>query len=238
MILGADKTRLSKRHGATSVMAYRDMGYLPEALVNYLVRLGWSYGDQEIFTMKELVEYFSLDSVGKSAAVFNPEKLLWLNQHYIRQGDAERLALEVVPLLEERNIRAADGDFVRRVVLDLQSRSKTLVEMAESAAFYFSDDIAYDEKLRREFLGEEGLGYLQTLVEKLPALEDFTKEGIETLLRGIAEERGVKLKAVVQPVRVALTGKTVSPGIDQVMVTLGKERVLRRIQKVLSFGKK
>jgi glutamyl-tRNA synthetase len=176
--------------------------------------------------------------VGKSAAVFNPEKLLWLNQHYIRQGDAERLALEVVPLLEERNIRAVDGDFVRRVVLDLQSRSKTLVEMAESAAFYFSDDLVYDEKLRREFLGEEGLGYLQTLVEKLPALEDFTKEGIETLLRGVAEERGVKLKAVVQPVRVALTGKTVSPGIDQVMVTLGKERVLRRIQKVLSFGKK
>ncbi len=236
MILGADKTRLSKRHGATSVMAYRDMGYLPEALVNYLVRLGWSYGNQEIFTMKELIEYFSLDSVGKSAAVFNPDKLLWLNQHYIRQGDAERLAREVTPLLEERGVRASDGDFVKRVVFDLQSRSKTLVDMAESAAFYFSDDIAYDDKIRRDFLNEEGLGYLQALAEKLPALEDFAKEGIETLLRGIAEERGVKLKAVVQPVRVALTGKTVSPGIDQVMVTLGKERVLRRIQKVLSPG--
>jgi glutamyl-tRNA synthetase len=236
MILGADKTRLSKRHGATSVMAYRDMGYLPEALVNYLVRLGWSYGNQEIFTMKELIEYFSLDSVGKSAAVFNPDKLLWLNQHYIRQGDAERLAREVTPLLEERGVRASDGDFVKRVVFDLRSRSKTLVDMAESAAFYFSDDIAYDDKIRRDFLNEEGLGYLQALAEKLPALEDFAKEGIETLLRGIAEERGVKLKAVVQPVRVALTGKTVSPGIDQVMVTLGKERVLRRIQKVLSPG--
>ncbi len=236
MILGADKTRLSKRHGATSVMAYRDMGYLPEALVNYLVRLGWSYGNQEIFTMKELIEYFSLDSVGKSAAVFNPDKLLWLNQHYIRQGDAERLSREVTPLLEERGVRASDGDFVKRVVFDLRSRSKTLVDMAESAAFYFSDDIAYDDKIRRDFLNEEGLGYLQALAEKLPALEDFAKEGIETLLRGIAEERGVKLKAVVQPVRVALTGKTVSPGIDQVMVTLGKERVLRRIQKVLSPG--
>jgi glutamyl-tRNA synthetase len=206
--------------------------------VNYLVRLGWSYGDQEIFTVKELIEYFSLESVGKSAAVFNPEKLLWLNQHYVRQGDAGRLALEVTPFLEERGFGVPEGDFIKRVVLDLQSRSKTLVEMAESAAFYFSDDIAYDERLRREFLGPEGLGYLQTLVEKLPALENFTKEGIETLLRGIAEERGAKLKAVVQPMRVALTGKTVSPGIDQVIITLGKERVLRRIQKVLSLGKK
>jgi glutamyl-tRNA synthetase len=238
MILGSDKTRLSKRHGATSVMAYKDMGYLPEALVNYLVRLGWSYGDQEIFTAKELIEYFSLDSVGKSAAVFNPEKLLWLNQHYIRQSEAGRLASEVIPFLENMGIQAPDGDFVKSVVLDLQSRSKTLIEMAESSAFYFSDDIAYDEKLRQEYLNPEGLGYLEALVQKLTALERFSKEGIENLLRSIAEERAVKLKAVVQPVRVALTGKTVSPGIDQVMITLGKERVLRRIQKVLKSGKK
>ncbi len=238
MILGSDKTRLSKRHGATSVMAYKDMGYLPEALVNYLVRLGWSYGDQEIFNLKELIEYFSLDSVGKSAAVFNPEKLLWLNQHYIRQSEAGRLASEVIPFLENMGIQAPDGDFVKSVVLDLQSRSKTLIEMAESAAFYFSDDIAYDEKLRKEYLNPEGLGYLEALVQKLTALERFSKDGIENLLRSIAEERAVKLKAVVQPVRVALTGKTVSPGIDQVMITLGKERVLRRIQKVLKSGKK
>jgi glutamyl-tRNA synthetase len=237
MILGSDKTRLSKRHGATSVMAYKEMGYLPEALVNYLVRLGWSYGDQEIFTVKELIEYYSLDSVGKAAAVFNPEKLLWLNQHYIRQGDADRLALEVVPFLENMGIRAHGDDFVKSVVLDLQSRSKTLIEMAESAAFYFSDDIAYDEKLRKDYLNPEGLGYLETLAQTLPALGSFTKEGIEGLLRSMAEERGVKLKAVVQPLRVALTGKTVSPGIDQVMITLGKDRVLKRIQKVLKSGK-
>ncbi len=237
MILGSDKTRLSKRHGATSVMAYKDMGYLPEALVNYLVRLGWSYGDQEIFTAKELIEYFSLDSVGKSAAVFNPEKLLWLNQHYIRQSEAGRLALEIVPFLENMGIRVPNGDFVKSVVLDLQSRSKTLIEMAESAAFYFSDDITCDEKLRKEYLNPEGLGYLEAVMQRLPALERFTKEGIENLLRTIAEERGAKLKAVAQPLRVALTGKTVSPGIDQVMMTLGKERVLQRIQKVLKSGK-
>jgi glutamyl-tRNA synthetase len=134
-------------------------------------------------------------------------------------------------------IRAHGADFVKSVVLDLQSRSKTLVEMAESAAFYFSDDIAYDEKLRKDYLNPEGLGYLETLAQTLPALGSFTKEGIEGLLRSMAEERGVKLKAVVQPLRVALTGKTVSPGIDQVMITLGKDRVLKRIQKVLKSGK-
>jgi glutamyl-tRNA synthetase len=237
MILGSDKTRLSKRHGATSVMAYKEMGYLPEALVNYLVRLGWSYGDQEIFTMKELIEYFSLDSVGKSAAVFNPEKLLWLNQHYIRQSDAGRLAREVAPILTNMGIREPNSDFVKSVVADLQSRSKTLVEMAESAAFYFCDDIICDEKLRREYLNPEGLDCLQAVMKQLPALESYTKEGIENLLRTIAEERGAKLKAVVQPLRVALTGKTVSPGIDQIMITLGKERVLERIQKVLRRGR-
>ncbi|HOD35671.1 MAG TPA: glutamate--tRNA ligase [Syntrophales bacterium] len=238
MILGSDKTRLSKRHGATSVMAYKDMGYLPEALVNYLVRLGWSYGDQEIFTVQELIERFSLDSVGKAAAVFNPEKLLWLNQHYIRQSDSDRLAREVAPFLANMGIREPKADFVRSVVSDLQSRSKTLVEMAESAAFYFSDDVICDDKLRNEYLNPEGLGYLEVLSQRLPALESFTKEGIESLLRTIAEERGVKLKAVVQPLRVALTGKAVSPGIDQVMITLGKDRVLERIRKVLGRGGK
>jgi len=113
MILGADKTRLSKRHGATSVLAYQEMGYLPEALVNYLVRLGWSYGDQEIFSMDELIRYFTLDNVGKSAAVFNPEKLLWLNQHYIKEGDTDRLARLLIPFLEARDAKAPDLDFVK-----------------------------------------------------------------------------------------------------------------------------
>ncbi len=229
MILGADKTRLSKRHGATSVLAYQEMGYLPEALVNYLVRLGWSYGDQEIFSMDELIRYFSLDSVGKSAAVFNPEKLLWLNQHYIKEGDTDRLARLLIPFLEARNVKSPDLGFVKKVVEDLKSRSRTLVEMADSALFYFQEEIDHDPELAEKYFNREGREYIAAFLEKLATLSDYTKEGIEQALRGISEDRATKLKYVIQPIRVALTGKTVSPGIDQVMLTLGREQVQKRL---------
>jgi len=189
MILGADKTRLSKRHGATSVLAYQEMGYLPEALVNYLVRLGWSYGDQEIFSMDELIRYFTLDNVGKSAAVFNPEKLLWLNQHYIKEGDTDRLARLLIPFLEARDAKAPDLDFVKNVVEDLKSRSRTLVEMADSALFYFQDEIYHDPELAEKYFSQEGREYIAAFLEKLATLSDYTKEGIEEALRRIAEDR-------------------------------------------------
>jgi len=235
MILGSDKTRLSKRHGATSVMAYQEMGFLPEALVNYLVRLGWSYGDQEIFSMNELVRHFTLENVGKSAAVFNPEKLLWLNQHYIKEGDLDRLAELLIPFLEGRDLKTSDMTFVKSVVGDLKTRSKTLVEMAEASAFYFQEDIEYDPQLAEKVFDTEGRECLKALLEKLPDLSDYSKEGIENALRQIAEERVVKLKVVIQPLRVALTGKTVSPGIDQVMLTLGKKKVTQRLLKALAY---
>jgi glutamyl-tRNA synthetase len=237
MILGADKARLSKRHGATSVMAYKEMGYLPEALVNYLVRLGWSHGDQEIFTSEELIDYFTLEAVGKSAAVFNPEKLLWLNQHYIKESNGETLAQEMRPFFENLDIVASDMSYLQKVVSDLKTRSKTLVDMADSGAFYFKDDIAYDEKAADKFLKVEYAGHLEAVVETLPSVEDFTKEGIETVLRNIAEKRETKLKFIAQPLRVALTGKTVSPGIDEVMVTLGKDKVMQRIRRALDYMK-
>ncbi len=237
MILGSDKARLSKRHGATSVMAYKEMGYLPEALVNYLVRLGWSHGDQEIFSIPELIDFFTLESVGKSAAVFNPEKLLWLNQHYIKESSGERLAEDARPFFEKLGLDTSDIQYVKQVVADLKTRSRTLVEMADSGAFYFGDEIEYDEKAAEKFFKVEFAGHLEAVAEKLPFLEDFTKEGIETFLKSIAEERETKLKFIAQPMRVALTGKTVSPGIDDVMITLGKEKVERRIKKAVDYIK-
>ncbi len=233
MILGADKARLSKRHGATSVMAYRDMGYLPEALVNYLVRLGWSHGDQEIFTGDELQGLFDLDTVGKSPAVFNPEKLLWLNQHYIRTYSVERLVEALQPLWPAAS-DSAQGDFLRSVVGDLQSRSRTLLELIDGAAFYFSEEVRYDEKAAEKFLTAASAGHLEAVLEQLPGVENYTREGLEALLRSLAESRQTKLKEIAQPLRVALTGKTVSPGIDEVMATLGRKRSMERIARALS----
>lgn len=235
MILGPDKARLSKRHGATSVMAYKDMGYLPEALVNYLVRLGWSHGDQEIFSMEEMIQLFDLDAVGKSAAVFNPEKLLWLNQHYIREYQLEKLAAEMPAFFLQLGIAVEDGDDLKKVVTDLKSRAKTLLELAESGVFYFVDEITYDPASAAKFLNDQHLEYLLAAAERLSSLTNYTKEGIEIFLRSMAEERGVKLKEIAQPLRVALTGKTVSPGIDEIMITLGKDKTIHRIRRAISF---
>jgi glutamyl-tRNA synthetase len=233
MILGSDKARLSKRHGATSVMAYQEMGYLPEALVNYLVRLGWSHGDQEIFTLEELVREFSLESVGKSAAVFNPDKLLWLNHQYIMAYPEESLVDVVKPFWEKRGFDVSDRGFVSHVAADLRTRAKTLVEMADASSFYFQNEVDYDPEAAAKFLKPEFKGHLEAVVEMIPGLGDYTKEGLETFLRSLADERGTKLKWIAQALRVALTGKTVSPGIDEVMVILGKERVVRKIRRAL-----
>jgi glutamyl-tRNA synthetase len=235
MILGPDKARLSKRHGATSVMAYRDMGFLPEALVNYLVRLGWAHGDQEIFTGEELTGLFSLEAVGKSAAVFNPDKLLWLNQHYIKNCPTDRLAEEMRPFWRGMGLDAPDTDFARGIVISLKERAKTLIELAEGSLFYFADVPGYEEEATRKFLTPEASGYLEAIAEALPSLADYSKAGIENFLRSLAEERGTKLKFIAQPLRVALTGKTVSPGIDDVMAILGKERVLERLRHAVNF---
>ena len=234
MILGADRARLSKRHGATSVMSYRDMGYLPEALVNYLVRLGWSHGDQEIFTREELVQAFSLEAVGKSPAIFNPEKLLWLNQQYIASYPEERLIAAVTPFWAERGFDLTDRRFVAQAVADLRTRSRTIVEMAESGAFYFQEEVAYDPEAAAKFLTPESAGQLEIVAGRLPDLADYTKAGLEAFLRSLAEERGVKLKEIAQPLRVALTGRTVSPGIDDVMLTLGKERAAAKIRRAIA----
>ena len=237
MILGADKTRLSKRHGAVSVMAYKEMGYLPDALVNYLVRLGWSYGDQEIFTRDELIQYFSFDKVGKSAAVFNPEKLLWLNSQYIINSSAEELAEMVVPfLIKEKVISAGqilDKEWLSKAIDTQKERSRTLIELANSLRYYISEDVEYNEKAKIKFLNEKSLPYLIELKDSLVSISDFSALEIEKVFTSIIEKHGIKLGNLAQPVRVAMTGKTESPGIFEVIEIAGKEKTLKRLEKAI-----
>jgi glutamyl-tRNA synthetase len=234
MILGSDKTRLSKRHGATSVMAYKEMGYLPEALVNYLVRLGWALCDQEIFSLAQLVELFSMEAVGKSPAIFNPEKLLWLNAHYIKEASTKRL-MEEMKFLWPTGTNTDDASFTQKVIADLQTRVKTLVELADMADFYFADEIKYEEQAAQKFLTPDISEHLKAIVNEISAVQNFSKEGLEEFLKAFTQERNIKFKIIAQPLRVALTGKTVSPGIDEVMVTLGKDRVIKRIKNAMAY---
>ncbi len=238
MILGPDKTRLSKRHGAMSVLAYRDMGYLPHALLNALARLGWSYGDQEKFSMEELIEKFSLESVGKAAGVFNAEKLLDLNAWYIRESSDEFLSERLTPFLENQGFKNLDQEKVKRVVSILKVRSKTLVEMAEGAHFCFDEEITYEKKGDDKFLKQGIVELFEDLNNRLVAIPEFNQESIEKLFIDFLEEKEIKLRKLAQPLRVALTGKTASPGIFEVMEVLGREKVVERISKAVSHIKK
>jgi len=234
MILGPDGKRLSKRHGDTSVIAYRDQGYLPDALVNYLTRLGWSFGDQEIFTREELVEKFTLDNVGKSAAVFNMEKLDWLNGWYIRNKPAEEVAAIVLPILKERGINAELDRKLEMIVKELGQRAKTLLDIADSIGYFYAAEIVYDEKAAAKFLTPETAEILKDLSERM-ASGELTSDGLHAIFDKIMEEREIKMGAVAQPVRVALTGGTVSPGIFEVMEILGKEEVLKRLGRAVDY---
>jgi glutamyl-tRNA synthetase len=225
---------LSKRHGATSVMTYRDMGYFPEAVLNYLVRLGWSHGDQEIFSRDELIEKFSLESVGKSAGVFNPEKFLWVNSHYLKELPLSRLAEDVVPYIEAKGYPVPqDKSWLERMIATLRERSKTLVELVDAAGFYLTDDIRIDENAARKFLTAEIRVPLAKLLDKLASLDDFTEASIEQVFSAVLQELGLSMGKLAQPVRVALTGSTVSPGVHEVIAVLGKERTVKRLRSAL-----
>ena len=237
MILGSDKTRLSKRHGATSVMAYKDMGYLSDALVNYLVRLGWSHGDKEMFSREELIEYFSFENVGKAAAVFNPEKLLWLNSQYIINTPAEKLAELVMPFLVKENIISEGPDlnkeWLSKAIGTLKERSKTLIELANSLRYYIAEEIEYDEKARAKFLNEKSRDLLIELNDRLTSITDFSAQELEKIFKEIIEKHNIKLGSLAQPVRVAMTGGTESPGIFEVLEVLGREKTLKRLEKAI-----
>lgn len=233
MILGPDGQRLSKRHGAVSTMQFRDEGYLPEALLNYLVRLGWSHGDQEIFSIDEMIELFDITDVQRSAASVNPDKLLWLNQHYIKTCDPAHVAHHLSWHMGRREVDPTDGPDLIEVVKAQRERAKTLVEMAENSAIFYRDFDSYNEKDAAKHLKPENTELLRGLRERLVVLPDWTAEAIHEVINQTAEEYGLKLGKVAQPVRVAVVGRAVSPPIDITLALLGRERTLARLDAAL-----
>jgi len=230
--------KLSKRRGALPILTYRDQGYLPQALVNYMVRLGWAHGDQEIFSREELIEYFSLEHMSKSPGVYDEEKLLWLNSHYIKETPLPELAHLLADFL--RPIMGPDvllypPDYLARVAGTLNTRCKTLVEMADAARFYFADPRPYEEKGAKKFLIPESAPHLEEIKKRLDAMTDFSETALNQLFQDLTSETGLKMVQLAQPVRLALTGKTVSPGLFDIISILGKEEVLKRLNLALDF---
>jgi glutamyl-tRNA synthetase len=238
MVLGHDKSRLSKRHGAMSVTAYRDMGYHPDAMVNFLVRLGWSHGDQEFFTRAELIEKFNLDHIGRSAGVFNPEKLLALNAEHIRANAAPALAAHLLPFLKAKGIDAELGDYLNGVIETLKPRSKTFIEMADGAIFYFLEKPVVDPQAVAKFLTPAMFRSMKQLTDDIAQSQMFDEPSLEDIFKKVMADSDLKFGKIAQPVRVALTGGTVSPGIFEMMMALGKERVVSRLKDALLFMEK
>jgi len=237
MVLGSDKKRLSKRHGAMSVTEYRDMGYLPDALLNYLVRLGWSYGDQEFFTKDELIEKFTIKNIGKSSGVFDKDKLLALNSEHIKQTSPSNMSRYLLPLLKEKGCAAEEGEFIEKVISTLNTRSKTIPEMAEGALFYYNETITYDEKAAKKNLKTSSIEALEILVKEIESLDPFNEQNLENAFKSVMEKSDLKFGKIAQPVRVALTGSSVSPGIFEIIDVLGKEKTITRINAAIKFIK-
>ena len=241
LILGADRARLSKRHGATSVMAYRETGYLPEAVVNYLARLGWSYGDQEVFSLEELIRHFTLEKVGNAAAVFDQGKLDWLNAQYLRAADPARLAdllaeQWVLTGVPAEAVGATEVAWRAAVVVAFRERAKTLRELAESSRFLFDVPVPMDSEAAGKHHTPEAGALLRELLPRLEALPAFTAAALEASYRGFAEEKGIRLGVVAQATRVALTGRTVSPPLFEIMALLGRQRALARLRALFLAG--
>jgi glutamyl-tRNA synthetase len=235
MILGPDGARLSKRHGAVSVMQFRDEGYLPEALLNYLVRLGWSHGDQEIFSMDEMVEFFELNDVNVSASTFNMEKLLWLNHQYIMNGDPAHIARHLSWHMGQLGIDPTEGPHLVDVVKLLRERSKTLVEMATASLYFYKEFDGYEEKaVKKNFtMGSDQV--LARLHDELLAVIEWNAEKVHQVIVNLAEALGLNMGKVAQPLRVAICGSGVSPAIDLTLALLGREKTLSRIDNAINY---
>jgi glutamyl-tRNA synthetase len=230
MILGPDGAKLSKRHGAVSVLQYEEEGYLPDALLNYLVRLGWSHGDQEIFTREEMIALFDIADVNKAASAFNPEKLLWLNQQHLMRAAPAKVAPYLKPHLARLGLPVADDRLIEGVILAQRERTKTLKEMAQASRFFFADEIEFDAKAVAKHLTADAKAALGALRERLAALATWEAPAIHGVIEALAGELGVGLGKIAQPVRVAVSGGTVSPPIDQTLALLGRERTLARLE--------
>jgi len=235
MILGPDGAKLSKRHGAVSVLQYRDDGFLPEGLLNYLGRLGWSYGDQEIFSLEEMTQLFDIHDVNKSASALNPDKMLWTNQQHMLRSTPEHLANYLKPQLEALGLAADDTVKVAAVAKAQQERAKTLKEMAANSVFFFRDVTSYDEKAAAKNLNAETAPILAAVREALAALPAWRAPGIHNAIMAVAAQQAVGLGKVAQPIRVAVSGGTVSPPIDVTLEILGRETTLVRLERAAAF---
>jgi glutamyl-tRNA synthetase len=235
LMLGKDRTKLSKRHGALPVLAYRDRGILPHTLNNYLARLGWSHGDQEIFTQEELIRYFTLHQVGKAPGIHDDEKLLWLNSHYLKTSNDEDLARDLVPFLAPLGIESPNNGYLARVVATLKARTKTLVEMAEAARFYFQDPWPYEPEGANKFLTPDTAPFLREAIQALENQTELAQGSLTGMLKDLAAQAGVKLVTIAQPLRVALTGRTASPSLTDIIALLDKEESIKRLARALEF---
>lgn len=237
MILGADGSRLSKRHGAVSVMQYRNDGYLPEALLNYLVRLGWSHGDQEVFSIDEMIEKFDLENVNVSASTFNPEKLLWLNHQYIMNSPPEQVAKHLEWHMNEQGIDLNNGPDLVELVKAQRERSKTLIEMVDASRYFYQEFDAYDEKAAKKNFKPDTEEVLHRLVDEFMIIGPWDGEELHQFVLCLAKDMELKLGKVAQPLRVAITGAGVSPPIDVTLSLLGREKTLTRMIKAIDYIK-
>jgi glutamyl-tRNA synthetase len=235
MILGPDGAKLSKRHGAVSVLQYAEEGYLPDALLNYLVRLGWSHGDQEVFTREEMIAAFDIHDVNKAASAFNPEKLLWLNQQHMVRAAPAALVPYLLAQLQRLGLVCSDQALLEGVIVAQRERAKTMKEMAENSRFFFVDVIALDPKAAAKHLAtEDARALLRTARERLAALPQWDVPSVNTVLNQLAAELSAGLGKIAQPLRVAVTGTAISPPIDATLALLGRSRTLARIDAVLN----
>jgi len=235
MILGNDGKRMSKRHGAVSVSAYEDEGYLPEALLNYLVRLGWAHGDQEIFSKQEMITLFSLDQVNKSAAAFDIDKLQWLNQQYIKSASDKTLTSFVKPLYVKKQINVESDAQLEKIIQIQKERVKTINDLAESSEYFFVDFESYDEKSAKKHFKQASLPILQIMHEKFSALVIWNAENIHSCIQSYSEESELKLGKIAPPLRVAVCGNASSPSIDITLELVGQEKTLNRIQRAIEY---
>ncbi|WP_299497344.1 glutamate--tRNA ligase [uncultured Shewanella sp.] len=235
MILGDDGAKLSKRHGAVSVMQYRDDGFLPEALLNYLVRLGWSHGDQEVFSIEEMKQLFKLDDINKAASAFNTEKLVWLNQHYMKSLAPEYVAKQLEWHMHDQKIDFSQGPSLSEIVTALSERAKTLKEMAASSRYFYEDFTDFDENAAKKHLRGVAMEPLKLIQQKLSALVEWDLASIHDAIEATATELAVGMGKVGMPLRVALTGAGMSPAVDLTLFLVGRERSEQRISKAIEF---
>ncbi|MCR4431390.1 MAG: glutamate--tRNA ligase [Tepidanaerobacteraceae bacterium] len=245
MILAPDRSKLSKRHGATSVEEFRDQGYLAEAIVNYLTLLGWSpEGNEEIFGMEKAIKEFSLERVNKTAAVYDVKKLTWINGHYLRELDIDYITKQVIPFMLKKGIISEEEaekryEYIKQIAAISRDRSKTLDELADSIAFFFKDVTEYEEKgVKKHFAGEKAAELLIKGAEALEKLDEFTHDSTEKAFRALAENMGIKAAELIHPTRLAISGRTVGPGLFEIIVLLGKEETVRRMRKAAGWIRK